>query len=107
MNLKKIINRYPKLIRNKFFWATMIFLVWITFFDEHNVIHVWHNSRKLAQEEEDINYYRQKVKNDQAKLKELKTNKANLEKFAREQYLMKKQDEDIYLVVKDDSGKEK
>ncbi len=43
-------------------------------------------------------YYQNKIETDNKKLKELKTNDENLEKFAREQYLMKKSDEDIFII---------
>ncbi|MDP4206122.1 MAG: septum formation initiator family protein [Bacteroidota bacterium] len=107
MILKEILTRYPKLIRNKFFWTTMVFLVWITFFDEHNMIRVWHNQHNLNQLKQDIGYYHQKIEDDRTKLKELGTNKSNLEKFAREQYLMKKENEDVYIVLKNETSKEK
>jgi cell division protein FtsB len=44
-------------------------------------------------------YYLERIAEDSKKLNELMTNDENLEKFAREQYLMKKPDEDIFLIV--------
>ena len=44
-------------------------------------------------------YYRERIITDSLKLNELKTNNENLEKFAREQYLMKKDNEDIFIVI--------
>lgn len=46
-------------------------------------------------------FYLEKIEEDRKRLEELQTNNANLEKFAREQYLMKKDDEDIF-VIKDE-----
>jgi cell division protein FtsB len=52
----------------------------------------------MHQLEKDKMFYEEKIKSDQAKLEELESNPANLEKFAREQYLMKKANEDIFII---------
>lgn len=54
------------------------------------------NLRKLKSEKE---YYVKRIEEDRRKLHELKTDDRNLEKFAREQYRMKKSDEDLYIVL--------
>ena len=51
--------------------------------------------------EKEKNYYRKKVEEDKRKKDELLGNRDNLEKFAREQYLMKKENEDIFIIVKE------
>lgn len=61
--------------------------------------------RNLKQLEKDRVYYLEQIKTDSARLQELRTNDKNLEKFAREQYLMKKDNEDIFIVI--DKSKEK
>ena len=61
--------------------------------------------RNLKQLERDRVYYLEQIKTDSARLQELHTNDKNLEKFAREQYLMKKDNEDIFIVI--DKSKEK
>ena len=55
-----------------------------------------HELRKLKSDKE---YYTKKIEVDKKKLRELKTDNDNLEKFAREQYHMKKADEDLYIVL--------
>ncbi len=54
---------------------------------------------QLHQLEKDKIYFTNKIKEDSTKLHELKTDSKNLEKFAREQYLMKKDNEDIFIIV--------
>jgi cell division protein FtsB len=56
----------------------------------------------MRQLQRDKAYYEKKIKEDTQQLKELKTNRENLEKFAREQYLMKKDNEDIFVFVDKD-----
>jgi cell division protein FtsB len=49
--------------------------------------------------EKEKKYYLEKIKSDTKKLEELRTDRENLEKFAREQYLMKRDNEDVFIVT--------
>ena len=64
-----------------------------------NLVDRVQNMNLLHQLEKDKMYYIEKIKEDSVKLYELKTDSKNLEKFAREQYLMKKKNEDIFIIV--------
>lgn len=99
MRLKKLWFWLLPFLKNKFTLTLILFLGWIIFFDQNNLFDRVHNLNQLHQMEKDKVYYLQKIKDDSVKLNELKTNKGNLEKFAREQYLMKKKNEDIFIVV--------
>lgn len=88
-----------RIIRNRFVATTLIFIVWMLLFDQNNLnerrkINTEYN--QLLQEKE---YYLKKIDEDRRRLNELMTDNENLEKFAREQYLMKKDNEDIFVVV--------
>ncbi len=61
--------------------------------------------KNLRQLEKDRDYYKERIEEDRRKLNELKTSNDNLEKFAREQYFMKKDNEDIYIIVNEDGEK--
>jgi len=91
----------PKL-RNKFFLTTLIFAIWMLIFDSSNWIEMFAAKRRIKGLEEEKVYYLQKIEEDKKKIKELRTNAENLEKFAREQYLMKKPNEDIFIVDEND-----
>jgi cell division protein FtsB len=93
-SLKKI---WP-FLKNKYLIAITFFLVWILFFDQNNLIDRFVSVKKLQQMKKDKMYYIEKIKVDTKKLEELHTDRENLEKFAREQYLMKKDDEDIFII---------
>jgi cell division protein FtsB len=101
MEAKELGTKIVKPIFNKYLIALVGFLVWIMFFDENNVRQHQQNIRELAQLEAQVNFYKQKIEADKRKLYELQTNDANLEKFAREQFLMKKADEDIFLIIEE------
>jgi cell division protein DivIC len=99
MRLKKFWNAVLPLLKNKFTLTLIIFLGWISFFDQSNMYDRTQNMGQLHQLEKDKIYFINKIKEDSAKLNELKTDTRNLEKFAREQYLMKKDKEDIFIIV--------
>lgn len=88
-------------VRNKYVLTTAIFLLWMILFDSSNLIDVYSEYRKIKRFEQEKEYYLEKITNDKNRLNELQTNNENLEKFAREQYLMKKPDEDIFVIMPD------
>lgn len=100
MDLKfKYSDKIPPFLRNKYFLTITIFVVWILLLDTNNLfdrIRQLDELHKLRQEKE---YFTKKIEEDKRKLNELKTDDHNLEKFAREQYKMKKKDEDLYIIL--------
>lgn len=95
---KKLILKW---LKNKFVIASIIFTVWICFLDENNLLERFQNLRELRQLKADKEYYQEKIEIDTKRLNELKTDNENLEKFAREQYLMKKDNEDVFVIVEE------
>jgi cell division protein FtsB len=95
----KYADKIPPIFRNKYFLTLVIFIVWLTLFDTNNLIERYQLLRDLHKLKQDREYYTKKIEEDKRKLNELKTDNDNLEKFAREQYRMKKKDEDLYIVV--------
>ena len=88
-----------RLLRNKYLVATLFFVVWVALFDANNLIDRFKQVRELKQLEADKEYYLKKIEEDSRKLKELETDEKSLEKYAREQYLMKRPDEDLYIII--------
>lgn len=95
----KFTDKIPANLRNKYILTILIFLIWIIFLDSNNLIARFKDMRELHKLSNDREYYLNKIKVDQKKLQELRTDNDNLEKFAREQYRMKKPDEDLYIVI--------
>jgi cell division protein DivIC len=83
--------------RNKYIMTILVFLVWMTFFDENNFISQVENRLKLAELEVDKEHYVKEINQSAEDLKLLQNDKELLEKFARERYLMKKENEDIFV----------
>ena len=98
MSYKESFGFFLPLLRNKYSLSLIVFFVWIVFFDSNNLIERTIHFRKVHQLEKDKMFYEEKIKDDRAKLEELESNPANLEKFAREQYLMKKENEEIFII---------
>jgi len=76
-----------------------IFLLWLLFFDANNLISRIKERKELIKLKAEREYYIEKIESDSEKLRELRTDNENLEKFAREQYKMKRADEDVYVVI--------
>ena len=79
--------------------STAFVVIWVLFFDQNNLIDRYRLTRDLNQLEKDYKYYLERIQIDSARIMELKTSPENLEKFAREQYLMKKDNEDIFVII--------
>ena len=92
-------DKVPQVFRNKYLLTILIFLVWLLLFDSNNLIARYKDMRELHKLRIDREYYLKRIVVDRQKLHELKTDNHGLEKFAREQYRMKKPDEDIYIIL--------
>jgi cell division protein FtsB len=97
----KIWKKILPYVKNKYILTIFIFSIWILFFDNNNLVDRIKEMRHLQQLEKDRKYYTERIDKDTKRLEQLKTNNKNLEKFAREQYLMKKDDEDIFVIVEE------
>jgi len=95
----KFIDRIPASFRNKYVLTILFFLIWIILLDSNNLISRFRDMRELSRLKTDREYYLNKIEEESRKLRELKTDNDNLEKFAREQYRMKKPDEDLYIIM--------
>jgi cell division protein DivIC len=93
---RKVIN----ILKNKYVLAGLIFIIWLSFFDSYSFLKKYHVNKKLKLLKIDKKYYQDQIKNDSIALYQLQSGSDNLEKFARERYLMKKDSEDIYVVVR-------
>ena len=97
-------QRLLLLVRNKFFWVTAAFLVWMLFFDKNDLLSQYQFHQQLSKLKTERDFYTKQTAQVTKDLNELTSNPAQLEKFAREKYLMKKDNEDVYVIVKDKSS---
>ena len=87
------------LIKNKYLLTLTVFMVWLIFFDNNNLVVRKRMLKEQRQLRGDCEYYRQRIVEDSTRLSELHKNTESLEKFAREQYLMKRDNEEIFVIV--------
>ena len=100
-HIKKYFQIFTDLLKNKYLVAVFLFFGWILIFDQNNLIERLKLIREVNQLEDDRSYYFDRIQLDSARLVELKTSPENLEKFAREQYLMKKVNEEIFVIIEE------
>ena len=88
-----------KFFINKYFITTVIFLVWLVFFDSNNILTNMRTRDKLNELRKNKKFYIDEVRKDSLAIQRLLYDTLALEKYAREKYLMKKDNEDVYLVI--------
>ncbi|MFN3529790.1 MAG: FtsB family cell division protein [Bacteroidia bacterium] len=86
-------------LKNRYVLVGLGFLIWMLFFDSHDLISQYKYKRQLNQLEENKNFYLEQIEQVKKDKEELFTNLEKLEKFAREKYKMKRDDEDLYIVL--------
>lgn len=85
-------------LRNRYVVIFTIFFIWLTFFDENNLFHQADMNREISDMETEKAYYISEIRT-LTKQKELLTSDMDqLEKYAREKYLMKKPDEVLFII---------
>jgi hypothetical protein len=88
-----------KFFKNKYFLTVIGIIVWLLCFDKNDVFTQWDLIQKCNKLQKERDYYISAIADNRYNLNELATNKKSLETFAREKYLMKKDNEDVYVFV--------
>jgi len=94
-----MIRRIPKFAKNFYFIAAALFLFWMLFLDSNDLISQFRLHRKISSLENEKEYYTKKFDEVRQEHDQLLSNTEALEKFAREKYLMKKDSEDLYVII--------
>lgn len=76
----------------------LFFVIYMSFFDEYNWFRMNRDKEKLENLQEERAYLLKKIEEDRTQLKTLQTDSEALEKFAREQYLLKKSNEEVFII---------
>ena len=102
-----IMKRFEQLLpwlKNKYIVSIVVFLVWMTFFDRNDFISQYSYKQELNKLNVDKQYFIDQVEENKKSINELMSDPANLEKFAREKYHMKKENEDVFLIIRPDAN---
>ena len=87
-----------RIFKNKYLIATILFVVWMLFFDHNNIFLHLQYRKELNELKADKKYYQEQIDLTRKEVDLIKSNPQAMEKVAREQYLMKKDDEDVFVV---------
>lgn len=89
--MKKYVNKYTI--------AVFLFVIWMLFFDKNDVFTQIDLNKQLKKMYEERKYYQTEIIKNKTAIEELKNNIESVEKYAREQYWMKRKEEDVYVIL--------
>jgi cell division protein DivIC len=96
-----MMKKLPKAFRNFYVITLAIFLAWMLLLDSNNLVARYQLASKLNSLEEEKGYYEEKIREVKNDRSQLFGDRESIEKFAREKYLMKKESEDIYVIIEE------
>jgi len=86
------------LYKNRYFIVFVVLAAWLTFFDQNNFVYQYKLKKQITALEKEKAFYEAEIIKLKEQKKQLSTDEEMLEKYAREQYLMKKSDEVLFLL---------
>lgn len=97
--IAKLITKYPflKFATNRFVLVTLFFVSWLLFFDTYAFIDHTEINEEIDKLETNKQYYKNEISKDEKSIKKLQ-GMEDVEKYAREKYYMKRENEDIYII---------
>jgi cell division protein DivIC len=97
--MRQLVDRIPSWLKNKYVLTVLCFGVWILFIDDRDFMTThFRHLRELHKLEARKVYFEGQNQTLRKELDQLKSNPATLEKYARERYLMKRDNEDLFVV---------
>jgi cell division protein FtsB len=96
-----------KYILNWFFLTGLLFVIWISFFDKNNLIEQMKLSNTIYDLDSREAFYREEIDKTIKEIGAYETDTALLEKFAREKYYMKKDNEEVFVIVREEVPEKK
>jgi cell division protein DivIC len=94
----KLLTHIPSWIKNKYLLTGVFFVVWMLFFDPKDILSDLERRGKLIELQTSELSLKKQITDAKQELDLLKTNAQSIEKYARENYLMKKDNEDLFIV---------
>ena len=89
-----------KIITNRYVIILLTFIVWMVFFDENSILNHREFNKEIDKLTNEKEYYEKEINQDKELIEKLNDDD-ELEKFAREEYKMKKENEEIYIIEYD------
>lgn len=99
IKINKIWRYTRPIVRNKYIVTILAFVIWITFFDTYHLIDRIKDVTYLKELQAERDFFKHEIERYRTQINELRSDRENLEKFAREQHLMKRKNEDIFIIL--------
>ncbi|MEO6455433.1 MAG: septum formation initiator family protein [Ginsengibacter sp.] len=96
------LKHVPSWLKSKYLIAGLSFIIWMFFFDRDDITLQWKRINELKQLQQSEKNMNNQIADTRKELELLITNPSTLEKYAREKYMMKRDNEDLYIIVKPD-----
>jgi len=97
-------KKWVRFIGNKYVLILVLFLVWMLFFDTNSILIHEELNDDIEALENNMEFYKEEIKKDKIFIEKMKDSN-EIEKFAREKYFLKKENEDIFIIEHQDSLK--
>ncbi|MCB9230219.1 MAG: septum formation initiator family protein [Bacteroidia bacterium] len=89
-----------KILKNRYLIVGTAALIWMLFFDQYALVSRMKLQSQIAELKRDRDFYQKEIVRINEEKEALFTDRFALERFAREKYFMKKDNEDLFIVVK-------
>jgi cell division protein FtsB len=96
--MQQVLNTIPSWLKSKYVISLIAFLVVIVFLDKNDLFTQLDRKRELRELQQTKSHYSTQIEAEKKELEQLKNNPATIEKYAREKYLMKRENEDLFLI---------
>tara|TARA_B100000530_G_C15737676_1_gene400370 strand:- start:338 stop:649 length:312 start_codon:yes stop_codon:yes gene_type:complete len=98
--IKDLHEKLPSWLKNGYFISAIIFFIWILFFDTNSILKNIEREHKINQLKTDVEYYKNEIKKDKSVINVISQDSLTeeLEKYFREQLLLSKKNEEIFIV---------
>jgi cell division protein DivIC len=93
-----LLGRTISLLKNKFLLAATAFVVWMLFFDRNDIFTQMERRSELNELKQSKAYFEKQIADNRKFSKDLQFNASAIEKYAREKYLMKRDNEDLFII---------
>ncbi len=87
-----------RILVNKYTIVILFFFVYLICFDDHSLVKRYRSSQEIKKLEQEYQDYIEEIEQNKAKIRQLTSDTTYLEKFAREQYFMKRDNEEIFIL---------
>jgi hypothetical protein len=98
--IKAFFDRIPPILKNKYLITGVAFLVVILFLDRNNLISQYRMRKELNGLRRELKFYQEQAYKDSLEYTRLMSDSLELEKLGREKYLMKRDSEDVYIIIR-------